>query len=96
MINRGFTNDLYPKTLPALELRDGVPANLRTMVVVPTLLTSRAGVDEQIERLEVHHLASRDGDLRFGLLTDWTDSATETSSGDDDLFDCGGRRYRTA
>ena len=56
------------------------------MVVVPTLLTSRAGVDEQIERLEVHHLASRDGDLRFGLLTDWTDSATETTSGDDDLF----------
>ena len=44
LINRGFTNDLDPKTLPALELRDGVPANLRTMVVVPTLLTSRAGV----------------------------------------------------
>ena len=63
-----------------------MPANLRTMVVVPTLLTSRGGVDEQIERLEVHHLASRDGDLRFALLSDWTDSATETTSGDDDLF----------
>ena len=50
-------------------------------------LTSRAGVDEQIERLEVHHLASRDGDLRFALLSDWTDSATETTPGDDALFD---------
>ncbi len=27
--------DLGPQTLPALELRDGVPASLRTMVVVP-------------------------------------------------------------
>ncbi|MEO7889700.1 MAG: glucoamylase family protein [Vicinamibacterales bacterium] len=87
LINRGLTNDLHPKTLPALELRGGVPASLRTMVVVPTLLTSRAEVDEQIERLEVHHLASRDGDLRFGLLSDWTDSATETTPGDDDLLD---------
>lgn len=72
--------------MPALELRDGVPASLRTMVVVPTLFTSRLGVDEQIDRLEVHHLASRDGDLRFGLLSDWTDAAAETAVGDDELF----------
>ena len=84
VVNRAITHDLNPKTLPALDLRDGVPASLRTIVVVPTLLTTRAAIDEQIDRLEVHHLASQDGDLRFALLSDWTDSATPTAPGDDD------------
>jgi cyclic beta-1,2-glucan synthetase len=84
--NRAVTYDVCPKTLPAMELRDGVPAGLRTIVVVPTLLTTRTAIDEQIERLEVHYLASQDGDLRFALLSDWTDSITQTAPGDDELL----------
>jgi cyclic beta-1,2-glucan synthetase len=87
MINRAVTNDLNPRTLAALELRAGVPASLRTMVVVPTLLTDLAAVDEQIERLEVHHLASQDGDFRFALLSDWPDSISETADGDAELLE---------
>ena len=34
--------------------------NLRSIVVVPTLLTSADSIDEQIERLEVHHLSNPD------------------------------------
>ena len=64
--------------LPALELRSGVPAHLRTLVAVPTLLTTAAAIEEQIERLEVHHLASPDGELHFALLSDWLDAATQT------------------
>ena len=56
------------------------------MVVVPTLLTTPAELEEQVERLEVHYLASQDGDLRFALLSDWTDSATEAAPNDDELF----------
>ena len=56
------------------------------MVVVPTLLTDRAEVAEQIERLEVHYLANPDGDLRFALLSDWTDAPTETVAGDEDTL----------
>ncbi len=84
--NRAVTNELHPHILPALELLDGVPADLRTMIVVPTLLTKRTAVAEQIERLEVHYLASEDGDLRFALLSDWTDSGTQTAPGDDELL----------
>ena len=47
------------------------------MVVVPALLTTRAALEEQIERLEIHYLASPDGDLYFALLSDWTDASTE-------------------
>ncbi len=72
--------------MPALELRGGVPPALRTFVVVPTLLSTRTSLEEQIERLEIHHLANQDGDLRFALLSDWGDSATETAPGDEALL----------
>ena len=73
LINRHVTNRFGPIRLPALELRDGVPPSLRTLVVVPTFLTTAADIEEQIERLEVRHLASSEDDLRFVLLSDWTD-----------------------
>ena len=86
LVNRIVMALLGPQALPRLELRDGVPSDLRTMVVVPTLLTSHAQIEEQIERLEVHYLANPDGDLRFALLSDWTDAPLETMPGDDELL----------
>jgi cyclic beta-1,2-glucan synthetase len=86
LINRGVAAVLPPRMLPRLALRDGVPSRLRTMIVVPTLLTARAEVAEQIERLEVHHLANPDGDLRFALLSDWTDAPTEHAPGDAEIL----------
>jgi cyclic beta-1,2-glucan synthetase len=86
IVNRTVTALMRPTVIPALELHDGVPPSLRTMLVMPTLLTTRNEVGEQIERLEVHYLASPDGELYFALLSDFTDSATETAPGDDDLI----------
>ncbi len=86
LVNRLVTNRFGATALPALELRDGVPPSLRTIVVVPTMLTTRAEIEEQIERLEVRYLASAEGDLRFALLSDWTDSATERAPGDEELL----------
>ncbi len=86
VINRAVMHDVRPRPLPGLELRDGVPAALRTLIVVPTFLATRATVDEQIERLQIHYLASQDGDLRFALLSDWTDAPTEMAPGDDELL----------
>jgi len=87
LVNRGVTMEFGATILPGLELRDGVPAHLRTMVVVPILLTTPAALEEQIERLEIHHLSSPEGELYFALLSDWTDAATETVEGDDVLLE---------
>ena len=84
--NRQLTSCVKAYPLPALELLGGIPAELRTIVVVPTMLTSLPELEEQIERLEVRYLASSDGDIGFALLSDWSDSATETREGDDDLL----------
>src|SRR3972149_863748 len=85
-VNREVTELLGPRALPRLALRDGVPADLRTLVVVPTLLIGHDQIAEQVERLEVHYLANSDGDLRFALLSDWTDAPQESMPGDEELL----------
>ena len=77
LVNRGVTCSFGARILPALALRDGVPSHLRTLVAVPTLLTTHESIEEQIERLEIHYLASPEGNLHFALLSDWVDAMTE-------------------
>ena len=85
LVHRLIPHLVPPSRLPKLELAQGVPPELRTLVVIPTFLTRRSDVEGQIERLEVHYLANSDGHLHFALLTDLTDAPHETMAGDDDL-----------
>ena len=87
VVNRAITEQIGASMLPGLELRDGVPPDLATIVVVPTLLTTPSAIEEQIEKLEVHHLSNPDANLRFALLSDWKDSDAERSADDDKLLD---------
>jgi cyclic beta-1,2-glucan synthetase len=87
LVNRAVMRGFSARTLPALALRDGVPAPLRTLLVVPALLTTRAAVEQQIERLEIHFLASTAGEIYFALLSDWTDAPAETVADDQILID---------
>ncbi len=76
-----------PHRLPRLDFSDGIASDCRTMVVVPTMLTSAPGVDRLIETLEIHYLANRDQHLHFALLTDFRDAAKEITPGDDALLE---------
>ena len=87
IVNRAITHLVGATLLPGLELRDGLPADMRTIVVVPTLLTSVASIQRNIERLEVHHLSNPDDKFTFALLSDWSDSTTETAPDDARLLD---------
>ena len=86
LVNRLATRAFGATLLPALELGNGVPSHLRTLVAVPTLLTTRASIEEHIERLEIHHLASPEGDLHFALLSDWVDADSEQKDDDEWLL----------
>ena len=75
-----------PRLLPRLDYSSGIASDCRTMVVVPTMLTSLAGVDRLIETLEIHHLSNRDPHLHFALLTDFRDAPEEILPGDQVLL----------
>ena len=71
-----------PRRLPRLDFSEGVPPGCRTLVAVPTLLTNRAQIVEQIAMLEQHYLTNSKGDISFALLSDWCD-ADEPTHGQD-------------
>ena len=95
-MNQLVTAFLPPRRLPKLDLvrHGGVPAELRTAVVVPTLFGSVEAVREALEHLEVQFLANREAHLHFAVLSDFTDAPTETR--DDDAGDRGGRGARAS
>ena len=87
VVNRTVTQRVGALRLPGLEFSEGVPADLRTIVVVPILLSSIAAIQAQVQRLEVHHLSSPGDDFIFALLSDWRDSALELGGDDQALLD---------
>jgi cyclic beta-1,2-glucan synthetase len=63
-----------PRRLPRIDFVGGVPAQHRTMVVIPTLLTNLDGVAGLIEHLEVLALGNSDPNVHFAILSDFTDA----------------------
>ncbi|MBJ7579500.1 glycosyl transferase [Devosia sp. MC532] len=89
VVNRTVSVGVRAARLPGLELAAGIPSELRTLVVVPTMLVDQAQLLQDIEQLEVHYLSGAGGDISFALLTDGLDADTETVEGDEALLDIG-------
>jgi len=75
-----------PHLLPRMDFSKGIPPDLRTLVVVPTMLTSTQNIEDLIESLEVRFLANRDDSLHFALLTDFRDACEEMLPEDESLL----------
>ena len=82
LVNWLVTFLVAPDLLPRMDYSKGIPATSRTLVVVPTMITSRSTVEELVEALEVRFLANRDDHLHFALLTDFCDASTEVLPSD--------------
>ncbi|HTV71754.1 MAG TPA: glucoamylase family protein [Rhizobiaceae bacterium] len=76
-----------PDQLIGYEYKEGVPADARTLVVVPTLIGSRDDIEDALRHVEIHFLSNIQGECHFALLSDWTDSKTEESKADLELLD---------
>ena len=76
-----------PTALPRLDFSDGIPAECRTLIAIPTMLTSPDSVSELVEALEVRYLANRTEHFHFALLSDLPDAETETSPNDQALIE---------
>jgi cyclic beta-1,2-glucan synthetase len=66
-----------PRRLSRLDFSTGLPDDARTMVVVPTLVTSTASVAALLEHVEVLALGNLDPHIHFAILSDFTDADAE-------------------
>jgi len=74
-----------PYPLPCMDYSEGIPEKAITLVVTPTMLTSIGNIDGLTDALEVRFLANQDGNIYFGLLTDFLDAEMEVMPYDDEL-----------
>jgi cyclic beta-1,2-glucan synthetase len=70
------------RRLPRLDLSAGIPANARTLVVVPTLLASVEEAEELVAHLEVQALGNLDPRIHFALLSDFPDAPSQVMPDD--------------
>lgn len=75
-----------PRLLPRLDFSRGIPDANRTIVVIPTLLTTPRGVADLVEGLEIRYLGNRDPNLFFALLTDFCDCPEPEEGNDAELL----------
>ena len=92
LVNWVATLLVTPHSLPRMDFSGGIPPESRTLVVIPTMLTSAKNFEDLVEALEVRFLANRDQNLHFGLLTDFLDAREETISEDELLVRFAGKR----
>ena len=86
LVNWLATLLVKPHPLPRMDFSEGIPPELRTLVVVPTMLTSPRNIEDLVESLEVRFLANRGDNLHFALLTDFRDAKEETIPEDGELL----------
>ncbi|MEZ5286564.1 MAG: hypothetical protein R2712_17505 [Vicinamibacterales bacterium] len=85
-VNRVVTTLVPPDRLPRLDYTAGIPPAARTMVIVPTLLTSRDGIQRLLEQLEVASLGNADPHVHFAILSDFADAVSHETAGDTELI----------
>ncbi len=87
LFNTLVTFFVTPARLIGYEFKEGIPEDARTLLVVPSLISNRDGVDELVRNLEVHYLANPRGEIYFALLSDWPDSQKEETEADVAVFE---------
>lgn len=79
IINQILTRIVKPQVLPKLDYSKGIPKESRTMVVIPTIVSSKEKVKEMFDTLETFYLINKSDNLYFSLLGD-------VKSGDEEVM----------
>ena len=86
IVNWLATQVVAPRLLARMDFSKGIPQELSTLVVVPSMLTTKEKTERLVELLEVRFLANRDDNLHFALLTDFCDANEEMLPEDEPLL----------
>lgn len=77
---------ITPKTLPALEIKNDIPPEGKTMIVYPVLLSSAENARRMAEKLEVTYFANKDDNLCYALLGDFKDGENYSEPEDENII----------
>jgi len=76
---------IKPQIIPKIDFYKGIDEENATIVVIPTIISSKQKVTELMRKLEVFYLANKSNNLYFALLGDCTQSKKEYETFDQEL-----------
>ena len=80
-----FSRIFKPRVIPRLDYMEGIPENSATMVIVPTLLSSKKRVSDMLSNLEKYFVAVSSENVFFTLVGDAKESETEDIEEDEEI-----------
>jgi cyclic beta-1,2-glucan synthetase len=86
-VNWLITNTVQPRVLPKMEFKSGIPAQYRTVIAIPALLSHPSDIESVLQQMELHYLGNADPQIRFILLTDFVDAPQLEMPGDQALLE---------
>lgn len=75
-----------PKTIPKLDMQEGISEEYATFVVIPTILKNKEKVQELMKKLEVFFYANQSKNMYFALLGDCSSSTKEKEPFDEEVI----------
>ncbi len=78
-----------PSLIPKMDYAYGIPKNQATMVIIPTIVTSKEKVVDLMKKLEVYSLANPSQNLYFTLLADASASDKQQEPYDKEIVKAG-------
>ncbi|HEX2926721.1 MAG TPA: glucoamylase family protein [Ruminiclostridium sp.] len=85
IVNSCISRVAKPSRLPKLELKEGIPEEWATMVIIPALVPNVKRTLALINNLEVYYLANKGGNIYFSLAGDFKDSDEESLTDDNEI-----------
>lgn len=92
IINSCISRFVPPARFPKLELKDGIPQESSTMVIVPTLVPNIKRTLDLIDNLEVSYLANKSNNIFFSLVGDFKDAKEEVLAEDSAIVEAALKR----
>jgi cyclic beta-1,2-glucan synthetase len=76
-----------PNIFVRLDFNQGIPDNLKSIVIIPVILSNQKRVNEVIKTLENHYISNIDKNLYFALIGAFKDSSEEFAKDDSSILE---------
>ena len=87
IINHLFLENIEHKFVPKMDYSKKIPDEAKTIVVIPSILTSKEDIDNLFKNLEISYICNKNNNVYFSLLFDYVDTISYEGFEDKILLD---------
>ena len=95
LVNEFIIKFVPTKVIPKLDYLKGIPEDSKTMVVIPTIVSSKEKIKEMFDTLESFYLVNKSDNLYFSLLGDVKAEKEKETAYDNELSEYGKKYAET-